>query len=884
MLGMLMFKSASAQAIPSDHVNEARIDHLLQQMTIEEKIDLIRGGIEDPSVYQGQAGYLPGVPRLHVPSLRFADGPPGLLTRVAGQAETATMGVAATFSLKDAEANGVVIGRDARSLGIDVALQPFINIDRDITFARGYNTFGEDPFLTGMMGAAEIHGIQSQDVMAQAKHYVAYDTDGFNVSVDPQALHEVYVAPFAMAVQAGVSSIMCSYNKVNGRFACDNPDTLKTILKGELGFKGFVTSDWGAVHSVYFLNQGLDMEMPGLMPENSPFAALMHTYFRTAPPSSTSAAKPDLAALTGMLGGTIPEEPAVTMNLSSFPRDTDNSTLRDALKDGSITEATVTAAARRVLYEMDRFGYLDGKQKHNVTPQDIEANAAVIRKTAADAAVLLKNDGGILPLTPQQLNTVALIGPTAGQVDAIGTFGERSPGVVSRQIGPLEALRKDFPGAHIAFAVADDMTGAAIPAAALSHDGQPGLKRIDSAGPHSVDAQLDFTTANGRALEANAAINWTGEITVPVTGDYWLYLQVLGGRGTLSVDGKPLSRTGATAGTVHGDVQHATQDNVLPTNDGLDNVRRSITLTAGTHTIAVGVRGDSSNQPEQVRLNWYTPEQRELDHSAALQAAKSAKTAVVFAWTRGKPAFALPGDQDKLIDEIASLNPNTIVVLNTSQPIAMPWLSKVKAVVEMWWPGDEGGWATADILTGKVNPAGRLPVTWASRLQDYAANDPAHPERSAAGVDGKTTFSEGVDVGYRWFDQQHIEPLYSFGYGLSYTTFAYSGLRVSPSADGGADVEFRVRNTGRRSGDDVPQIYLDAPSAQGGAQFAVRTLAGFDRVTLAPGAATTVRLRIPKRSFEFWSVDKNQWLRATGARTIEVGSASRNLTLQATLP
>jgi beta-glucosidase len=791
------FSYASGQTAPSEHANEARIDHLLQQMTLEEKINLIRGNVEDPSTYQGQAGYLPGVPRLHVPSLRFADGPPGLLTRVPAQAETATMGVAATFSLKDAEANGVVIGREARSLGIDVALQPFVNIDRDITFARAYNTFGEDPFLTGLIGAAEIRGIQSQDVMAQVKHYVAYDTDGFNVYVDQQALHEVYVAPFAMAVQAGVSSVMCSYNKINGRFACGNPDTLKTILKGELGFKGFVTSDWGAVHSVSFLNQGLDMEMPGQTPDDSPFAGLMHTFFRTAPPSTRPPAKPDLSALAGMLGGTIPEEPAAKMDMSSFPRETDDSTLRDALKSGSITEATVTAAARRVLYEMDRFGYLDGKQKHTITPQDIEANAAVIRKTAADAAVLLKNEEGILPLDPGQLNTVALIGPTAGQVDAIGTFGERSPGLTSRQIGPLEALRKQHPGLHIAFAVADNMTGMPIPAAALSHDGKPGLQRIGDAGSNSVDAQLDFTSSNHHALKPNAAITWKGDLNVPLAGDYWLYLQVLGARGTFSVDGKPLGQTGATRGAVHGDVQHATQDNVLPTTDGLDNVRRSIYLAAGAHALTVDVTGDTSNNPEQVRLNWYTPEQRASDHSAALEAAKSAKTAVVFAWTRGKPAFALPGDQDKLIEEIAALNPNTIVVLNTSQPIAMPWLNKVRAVLEMWWPGDEGGWATADILTGKINPAGRLPVTWARRLQDYAATDPAHPERSAAGVDGKTTFSEGVDVGYRWFDQQNIQPLYSFGYGLSYTSFAYSELHVTPASDGGVDVEFRLKNIGQ---------------------------------------------------------------------------------------
>ena len=220
------------------------------------------------------------------------------------------MGVAATFSTKDAEANGVVIGREARSLGIDVVLQPFINIDRDITFGRGYNTFGEDPMLTGAMGAAEIRGAQAQGVMAQAKHYIAYDTDSYNVFVDQQTLHEVYAAPFAEAVQAGVSSIMCSYNHINGPFACGSAALLKTLLKGELGFKGFVTSDWGAVHSVSSINEGLDMEMPGSAPPDSPFAGMMHsTTSRWLPMSKAPPARPNQAALEGMLGGTIPEEP-----------------------------------------------------------------------------------------------------------------------------------------------------------------------------------------------------------------------------------------------------------------------------------------------------------------------------------------------------------------------------------------------------------------------------------------------------------------------------------------------------------------------------------------------------------------------------------------------
>jgi beta-glucosidase len=872
------------QAVPADKTDEARIDGLLQQLTLEEKMNLIRGGSEDPSEYQGQAGYLPGVPRLHIPSLRFADGPPGLLTRVPAQAETATMGVAATFSTKDAEANGVVIGREARSLGIDVVLQPFINIDRDITFARSYNTFGEDPMLTGAMGAAEIRGAQAQGVMAQAKHYVGYDSDSYNIFVDQQTLHEVYIAPFVEAVNAGVSSVMCSYNHINGPFACGNADTLKTLLKGQLGFKGFVTSDWGAVHSVSFINQGLDMEMPGSVPPDSPFAAMIHTFFTTALAKKTKPSKPNEAALAGMLGGTLPEEPTkAEMDLSAFPRDTDSKTMRDALKDGTVTEATITAAARRVLYQLDRFGYLDGKQKHNVTPQDIEKNAEVIRKTAEDAAVLLKNEHA-LPLNAADLDSLALIGPGAGQIAAIGTFGERSGGLTERQIGPVEASRKFAPAAHITFAVDDDMTGTPIDSTLLSHNGKPGLLRIDSAGKTSVDAQIDFTHANQKALPANGEFTWKGTLTASKAGDYWLYLQALGARAVLTIDGKDIGRTGATKGTVHGDIQQATQDNGFPTVDGLDNVRRSVQLTAGPHQIKVTTTGDTSNQPEQVRLNWITPERRRQNHQAAIDAARSAHAAVVFLWTRGEPNFGLPGEQDKLVEEVAAVNANTIVVLNVSQPIAMPWIGRVKAVLQMWWPGDEGGWATANVLLGKANPAGRLPFTWAKRLEDYPATDPAHPERSSKGVDGKTTFSEGLNVGYRWFDKQHIEPLFPFGYGLSYSTFSYSDLKVAQASDHGLDITVRIQNSGAQAGDEVPQVYLDAPARRPeGAQFAERTLASFDRVTLGPGESKDVTLHVSPRSLEYWSVADKRWIRSA-ARQVRVGSSSRDLKLASNAP
>jgi beta-glucosidase len=227
------------------------------------------------------------------------------------------------------------------------------------------------------------------------------------------------------------------------------------------------------------------------------------------------------------------------------------------------------------------------------------------------------------------------------------------------------------------------------------------------------------------------------------------------------------------------------------------------------------------------------------------------------------------------------VNANTIVVLNTSQPVALPWAGRVKAILEMWWPGDEGGWATAKLLLGRANPAGRLPVTWAARLQDYAAADPRFPERSAQGVDHRTTYSEGINVGYRWFDHEQIQPLFPFGHGLSYTRFDYSGLRLARTAKGELQVTFKIRNSGARAGDEVPQVYLGAPNVPppGGA-FATRKLVAFDRVHLAAGQSKTLRLAVPLRQLQYWSASVGGWRVAEGERKLSVGASSRALLME----
>jgi beta-glucosidase len=871
-----------AQSVPVV-TGDARVDKLLSQMTLEEKLTLIHGTQEDPAVYQGQAGYLAGIPRLKIPGLRFADGPPGVLTRHPSQAETATMGVAATFSIKDAEDNGLVIGREDRALGIDVSLQPFVNIVRDLEFGRAYNTFGEDPFLSSEMAVGEVKGIQSQHVMAQIKHYVGYDSDGTSTYIDDQTLHEIYVAPFEAAIRrADVSSIMCSYNRLNGTFACGNKDTLTKILRDEIGFKGFVTSDWGAVHAVDFINAGLDMEMPG-EPDPKSHGFSLPSFFdsRPIPPPPPPNA---MSEMIDMFGGHIPEEPKPKMEgFGDFGIKLDKKKMPEALKDGTVTEAAVTSAAGRVLYEIVHFGYLDGQSKHEVTKQAIEANAKIIQKTGEDAAVLLKNEGNVLPLKSADLPSVILIGPTAAQVDSIGINGERSVGLPERQVGPLDAMKKISGTSDIGFAVDDDMTGTTIPAGALSHDGKPGLERTVD-GKSQTDAQLDFTLKNHNALPPNSVVTWKGTLTPPSAGSYWIYLQALGTNAVISLDGKRLASTGAFQGGVHGDILQANQDNAIPTTDRLDNVRRAVELTAGPHAIEIKTSSDTSKAPVQVRLNWYTPEQRKADHEHAIAAAKNAKIAVVFLWTRLQPVFGLPGEQDKLVEEVAAVNPNTVVVLNTSQPVALPWADKVKGILEMWWPGDEGGWSTANILLGKVSPAGRLPITWGKSLADYPATDPKYPERSKKGVDHKTTYSEGINVGYRWFDKQNIEPLFAFGHGLSYTTFDYSGLQVAKASDGGLDVKLTIKNTGAMASDEVPQVYLGTPSeVPDGVQFPVRSLVAFDRIHLNQGESKNVTLHVAPRQLQYWSTKDGKWITASGKRTVSVGGSSRNLPLNQTI-
>jgi beta-glucosidase len=829
-----------ASAKPDDF--SPRVRGLVAQMTQEEKLALTVGG-RDPS-YGGQAGYVPGVPRLNVPPLRLADGPVGVLNRYETTALPQAIGLAATFSPELAGQYGRVLGREARATNMDVVLGPMVNIARTPNWGRNITSFGEDPFLTAQMVVPSVKAIQAEGAMATTKHFIANNQSehqggglagapGYDFVVDERALHEIYAPGFEAAVKAGTASIMAAYNKTNGYWNAENPDTLTGLLRGEWGWDGFVMSDWHANRSTESIAAGLDLEMPGFGP----------------------------LAQVGREGP------------KWGPR------LQAAIAAGKVPQAALDTAVGRILTQMERFGMLDGKRVAAPPAVEVEADAAVARDIAAKSAVLLKNDGA-LPLSTRALSNIVLIGPTAGQV-AVGPGGGRSEGVMSRLVSPVDALKATAgPAARMQFAVGDDLTGVAIPASAFSPAAGAGQgltrERLDGS-PATVDAQVDFT--GEQALPAGRGYLWKGVLRVPATGRYMIMTQSWGGATNLRIDGELKA---GSARLAFGNGVPRRLSSLLPTTDNLDNGQAVLQLEAG-RSYRIELEGQAEpDMKMQVRLAWVTPEMRAKAIADAVAAARAADTAVVFAWARGGEGFDpeqnlnLPGDQNALIDAVAQANANTIVVLNTGGPIGMPWRDKVKAVLEMWYPGQEGGWATADLLVGKANPGGKLPITFPVRATDTPALAPGHPERFD-GVNERVVYSEGVFVGYRHYDQNRIQPLYPFGYGLSYTTFAYSGLRVAPAGDG-VDVSFTVRNAGKVKGAEIPQVYVGPPS-RAAVPMAPKVLAGFERLELEPGESRAVSIHVPARQLSYWSVEAKGWRVAEGRRPVYVGASSRDIRL-----
>lgn len=806
----------------------ARVDSLLRSMTLNEKVSFLRGE-RDPGG-EGQAGYIPGVPRLGVPPLRLTDGPAGIRTRLPATALPAPEALAASFDPALAHRYGITLGHEGRARNQDVLLAPMVNIVRVPQAGRNFETLGEDPFLASRMVEEEVRGIQNAGLIATVKHYVANNFEDARTSVSAvvgeQALHEIYLPGFEAAVAAGAGAVMCSYNQVNGAYACDNPELLTEVLRDDFGFQGWVMTDWGARHSAGALEAGLDQEMPG-----GRGSSRQPVYF--------------------------------------------GDSLVAAVRDGRTPEAAVDRAVRRILIQMDRVGLLDGSAPPR-PPLDSVADAAVARDVGVEGAVLLKNRDGVLPLSVADLASIAIVGPAAMH-PLVGGGG--SSHVLPLTVdAPLPALRRRAPaGADVRYLPGIDVDGVAVPSAALAPatsggaagTGNAGLLRSEDDAVTGVDTTIDFTGA--AALSAEHAWRWRGTLTAPTSGDYEIELQWSGARVGLMLDSARVP----------------TRSSLIPTAEGLSNATHTMRLEAGVpHSVELtasgGGRPGGPGEGIQLRLAWVTPERREATVGAAVAAARNADAVVVFANNEGSEGvdrrnLSIPGTQDALIEAVARANPHTVVVLQTGDPVLMPWIDDVAAVLETWYPGEAGGEATAALLLGEATPGGKLPVTFPRAEADAPTADSAR----YPGVDGRAAYDEGIFVGYRWYDAQAIEPLFPFGHGLSYTTFAYEGLSVRNSGTG-ADVTFTVRNSGTRAGTEVAQVYLGAV-ADPPAPMAVKSLAGFQRVVLQPGERRTLTVHVGEHALSYWSEEAHGWRRAAGTRPVLVGSSSRDIRLKGSL-
>jgi beta-glucosidase len=804
------------QSAPSKADVEKRVDALLGQMTLDEKIEMI-GGINDFFTHS--------IPRLGIPSLKMSDGPMGVHDYGLTTAYPANIALAASWDVDLAKRFGIAMGQDARARGVHLILGPGMNIYRAPMNGRNFEYFGEDPFLASRMAVAVIQGMQSQRVIATAKHFAGNNSEfarmTLNSDIDERTLREIYLPAFEASVKEGhVGAVMDAYNLVNGSYMTENVHLNNEVLKKEWRFDGIDMSDWGGTHDgVAAANGGLDLEMP------SP---------------------------------------------SFMNRDA----LLPALKDGKISVATVDDKVRRILRKAIAFGYFDQPQ----TDIGIATYSQEGRQTALEVArggmVLLKNFGNLLPLDENKAKTIAVIGPDAyPAVISGGGSAESKPfnsvsyleGISNRLGTKAKVLYAvDIPPLDEVFENSEFITApngeAGLKGEYFSNEelkGTPALVRTDK---HVHFDWGEGSFAPGEPVD-HFAIRWTGYFVPKETGDYKFY--------TSADDGVRLY--------VGDDIAI---DDWLPHSQTLDIATRH--LEAG--------------QPYKIRLEYFDSVSTAIVGFGVARAeayvgrdtkplvAKADAVIICVGFdpkTEGEGfdrPFQLPGGQDELIRQISAVNKNVIVVVTAGGNVDMTrWIDNVPAILHAWYPGQEGGTALAQILFGDTSPSGKLPASFERRWEDNPTFHSYYPEKGS----NRVSYSEGVFVGYRGFDRSATKPLFAFGYGLSYSTFAYSGLSVTPQSGNLNDpvsVSFDVKNTGNRVAAEVAELYVGDSHAS--VPRPVKELKGFAKVDLKPGETRRVTLTLDRRAFSFYDVAKKDWSAEPGDFTILVGGSSDNIQLR----
>ena len=803
--------------------DEAALAALLDEMTLEEQVSILSG--ED-------FWSLPSIERLGIGKLRMTDGPNGargsgsLVGGVTAAAFPVGIAIGATWNPDLAREIGAAIAEEVRSKGAHVSLAPTVNLHRSVTNGRNFECYSEDPDLTAALAVAYIEGQQSRGVASTVKHFAGNESEiertTIDSRIDERTLRELYLRPFEAAVRtADTWGVMSSYNRLNGTYTAQNDWLLDRVLRQDWGYDGVVMSDWfGSRTTAPTVNAGLDIEMPG----------------------PTRDRGPKLVA---------------------------------AVEAGDVSRETIRTRALNVLRLMRRTGALRDQTPFEERAEDRPAHRALIRRAGAEGAVLLKNEG-LLPLQDDG-GRIAVIGPNARVAQIMG--GGSAQLNPHYRISPYDGLAARLGEAALSFA-----TGC------RNHRWEPTLggpvtidyfDNLTLSGPpvHTETVATSHTfwlerVAEGRVDPGAFSARLRAGFTASEAGTYSFGLHGVG-RSRLYVDGTLVvdAAEGWTKGRTYFE-------------EGNDEITGEVALAEGQVcevTVDYVSRVTDNLHLQGVRFG-ASRVLGDAEIAAAAEAARAAGTALVFVGRSGEwdtegsdlDGIALPGRQNELVEAVLAANPRTVVVLQTGGPVELPWIDRVTALLQAWYPGQECGNAIADVLFGDVEPSGRLPQTFPRRWED-------NPTRSQdpevyPGLDGKVRYEEGVFIGYRHYDRLGIAPLFPFGFGLGYTRFTLSDLEVRPH-DGGATARVTLANVGERRGSSVVQLYVGHPSAS--VPRPLRELRAFAKVALDPGERRRVELTLPPRAFAYYDVDAEGWRIEAGRFTVEAGFSAADIAASA---
>jgi beta-glucosidase len=794
-----------------DSAIEQRVDSILGRMTPEQKVDLL-GGIN--------SFYIRGYKELGLPEQKMSDGPVGV--RNYGPSTTmGGIGLAASWNPELVQRLGKVLGEDARARGVHFLLGPGVNIHRAPMNGRNFEYFGEDPFLAARTAVAYVRGVQSENVIATIKHYMGnnseYDRHNTDSEIDERTMREIYLPAFEAAVkEAHVGAIMDSYNLINGEHATQNSFLNEQVAKKDWGFDGIMMSDWSATYDgIAAANNGLDLEMPS----------------------------------------------GKFMN---------RETLLPAIQAGKVTQQTIDEHVRRILREAIRFGFLDHAQTDVNIPLLNPEGRQVALEAARESFVLLKNEGNLLPLNKNSIKTIAIIGPDAYPAQADG--GGSAHVQPFHSISYLEGLSGYLsngaaikvlyhPGLKSFRDIAGDTEFTTD-----ENNGEAGLRaeefdNTDLSGSPTrthVERHVNFGSENYDAPSGTASIRWSGYYTAHVSGPHDFFVLGPGENGgwRLFVDDKLVADNWERATAI---LNFAT----LPLEQGS---KHKVRLEYYRHNAWGPKRVSFGVLPAADAVN---PEAKLIASRADVVLLFPGFDATIES-EGGDRTFRLPPGQDELIKEITAANKKTIVVLTAGGNMDMqPWIDQVPALMHGWYSGEQGGTALAQLVFGDYSPSGRLPISLERRLEDNAAYKSYYPNDGPKRI----KYTEGVFVGYRHFDQDKIKPLFPFGFGLSYTTFAYKNLNATSTT-----VSFDVTNTGSRAAADVAQLYVGDP--HNSVPRPPRELKGFSKVYLKPGETRHISIPLDARSFSYYDVKGHGWKADAGTFNIYVGRSDADIQLQ----